>query len=192
VTSPTSPYWTRMQYLKDRIYDRQMLRDAQVQNSADYRGFQNEITYLTQELRLWEANIGQISRLETTITTSRRNAEDNYRDGMYTAGHWSRLAAVSGLIGILLLVPGVQWSLKPLLIAGVTLLAVAGVAAFMSTRKSRSTWNEMAQANRESARLEAARNALIPTPRPPTEPYPRLSYDVIIRDLPPSPPGLRR
>ena len=188
----TSPYWTRMQYLKDRIYDRQMLRDAQVQNSADYRVFQNEITYLTHELRLWEANIGQIDRLETTITTGHRNAQDNYRDGMYIAGHWSRLAAMSGLVGILLLAPGIRWSLKPLLIASVTLLTVAGVAAFMSTRRSQSTWNEMARANRELARLEAARNALIPATRPPTEPYPRLSYDVIVRDLPPSPPGLRR
>lgn len=67
MTGPISPHWNRMQYLKNRIHDRQMLRDAQVQNSAGYRGFQNEITRLTDELVRWEQNIDRINGLEATI-----------------------------------------------------------------------------------------------------------------------------
>ena len=72
MASPTSPHWNRMQYLRDRIHDRQMLRDAQVQNSVDYQGFQREIDHLTRELLHWE------------------------NKASYIAGHWWRLAVGPG------------------------------------------------------------------------------------------------
>ena len=185
MTSPTNPHWNRMQYLKNRIHDRQVLRDAQVQNSAGYRGFQGEINHLTDELLQWERNIGQINRLEATIAGVDRAAQANQRNALYIAGHWSRLAVVCGFIGALLLLLSLKWSLSPLLLwAGAALLAVAGGAAFMSTRKYQLAWNALAQANLELAQLRARRNALIPPPHPPIDPYPRLSYDVVIvRDV---------
>ena len=184
MTSPTSPHWNRMRYLKNRIHDRQMLRDAQVQNGVGYRGFQEEINHLTRELLHWENNIARIDRLEATITSVDGAAQASGRDASYIAGHWWRLAVGSGFIGALLVLLSLNWSLSPqLLWTGAALLALAGGAAFMSTRTSQLAWNALLQANLQLAQLRATRNALIPPPHPPLDPYPRLSYDVIVRDV---------
>jgi hypothetical protein len=184
VTSPTSPHWNRMRYLKNRIHDRQMLRDAQVQNSVGYLGFQTEINHLTRELLHWERNIDQINRLEATVASVDSAAQASWQNASYIAGHWWRLAVGSGFIGALLLLLSLKWSLRPqLLWTGAALLALAGGAAFMSTRTSQLAWNALAQANLQLAQLRATRNALIPPPHPPLDPYPRLSYDVIVRDV---------
>ncbi|HJT02511.1 MAG TPA: hypothetical protein VJ757_02620 [Pseudonocardiaceae bacterium] len=160
-----------------------MLRDAQVQNSAGYRGFQGEINHLTGELLQWERNIGQINRLEATIASVDSAAQANEHNALYIAGHWSRLAVGCGFIGALLLLLSFKWSLSPLLLwAGAALLALASGAAFMSARTYRSAWEERDRANRQLAQLRATRNALIPAPHPPIDPYPRVSY-VVVRDL---------
>jgi hypothetical protein len=88
------------------------------------------------------------------------------------------------LIGVLLFALSIRWSLSPLLLwVAIALLALAGGAAYMCTRAYGIAWNILARANRQVAPLETQRAALIPPPYPLTGPYPRLSYDVIVRDV---------
>ncbi|MGH3781480.1 MAG: hypothetical protein ACRDRO_12855, partial [Pseudonocardiaceae bacterium] len=84
--------WERMEYLRNRIQDQQILKDAQVLNGPDYQFFQNEITQPTNEQRIWEQRIGQLDRMEAKIATADGQARSANRNLLHAAGKWLRLA----------------------------------------------------------------------------------------------------
>lgn len=176
-------YWERMEYLRDRIQDQQILKEAQVPYGADYDFFQNEITNLTTELLDWEENIDELDRLDADIAAVNTSARIAQRNASRSAGTWVRVATLCGLIAVLLLAISVRWSLSPLLPgAGALLLALAGVAVFMSMTARTSARDAMALANDQIADISAVRDALIPPSYPRINPFPRFSHEVVVRD----------
>lgn len=173
--------WERMEYLRIRIQDRQILKEAQVRDGADYRFFQNEVTELTYELRAWEQVIDTLDDLADRISAVNNRIRAAQEDAVRAAGSWGRLASVCGLVGALLFALGLRWSLNLLLEVGAVLLVLAGVAVLMVTRVRTSAREEVARARLQLAQLQAERDVLIPPSYPPVNPFPRFSQEVVVR-----------
>jgi hypothetical protein len=177
-----SDYWKRMEYLRNRIQDQRMLRDAQVQDGPEYEFFQNEIKHLTDELIQWEQNIDQLNRLDINIAILNRDTGAVKRDKLYAADNWLRLAIGCGVIGATLLALSFRWSLSLLLpVTGVILLVTALIAMLMSIRTRTSVWNAMSRANRQLDQMRGERDTFIPPRYPSIDPFPRFSYEVVVR-----------
>lgn len=172
-----------MEYLRNRIQDQQILKDAQAQNGPYCQAFQGEITNLTSELREWERNIGEINQLEDEIATANELIEAAKWKKLHAADNWFRLTIVCFLIGVSLLALRFRWSLKliPLWLI-LVLLALAGGAWLMAMMPRTSARNKVATEKRRLAQLRKEQDKLIPEKHPSTKPFPRFSHEVIVRN----------
>jgi hypothetical protein len=161
----SSRYWERMEYLEDRIQDRQMLKKAQVPDDAHYRFFQATISTLTDELRNWERKVSRIDRVEAEIAAVDRQASVEARDAWHVADTKRQLATACGVIGTPLLLLGLAWSPSLLLpVIGGMLWVLAVVAAQQSMKARTCAQQVETKALDRLAQLRARRNALIPPP----------------------------
>ncbi len=155
--------WKRIEYLQDRIEERQTLKEAQVRNSTHYRFFQREINDLTNELRAWETNISSILELDAQIAdiTNQVNAQE--WEASHIADNWSQATKGCGLIGMLLVVISLAWSPSLILLGtGVVLLMLAWRARYLWTRAYSSALQAEIAARGRLAQLHTQRDKLIP------------------------------
>jgi hypothetical protein len=172
----------RMEYLRNRIQDQQILRDAQVPNGQDYAFFQAEITNLTNELLAWERITDRLDQLDGAIATAARLVRDANGDVSETARRLV-LAAMFAVIGALPLTFSLRWSLgQSVLEAGVGLLALSLIAVVVLMRARERALTVVEAENGKLDQVWAERKKIIPKPYSSVNPFPRFSWQVIVQD----------